>query len=174
MVYDGVVYDHINYRARGGVWRYAMGKNMWKFDFNRGHRFQARDNYGNEYSELWDKINFSSVIQQGDFRHRGEQGLFESVGFKLYNLAGTESPNTNYVHFRIVESENENGADQYKSDFQGLYLAIEQPDGNFLDEHGLPDGNFYKIEGNNPESVTNQGPYQVDDRSDARSFIRSA
>ena len=173
MVYDGVVYDHINYRARGGVWRYAMGKNMWKFDFNRGHRFQARDNYGNEYSELWDKINFSSVIQQGDFRHRGEQGLFESVGFKLYNLAGTESPNTNYVHFRIVESENENGADQYKGDFQGLYLAIEQPDGNFLDEHGLPDGNFYKIEGNNPESVTNQGPYQVDDRSDARSFIRS-
>ena len=53
----------------------------------------------------WDKLNFSSVIQQGDFRHRGEQGLFESVGFKLFDLAGTESPNTNYVHFRIVESD---------------------------------------------------------------------
>ena len=30
MVYDGKVYDNISYRARGGVWRYAMGKNMWK------------------------------------------------------------------------------------------------------------------------------------------------
>ena len=28
LVYDGEVYDHIRYRARGGVWRYAMGKNM--------------------------------------------------------------------------------------------------------------------------------------------------
>ena len=46
LVYDGVVYDHIHFRARGGVWRYAMGKNMWKFDFNRGHSFQARDDYG--------------------------------------------------------------------------------------------------------------------------------
>src|SRR6185503_8305708 len=31
LVYDGKVYDHIHYRARGGVWRYAMVKNMWKF-----------------------------------------------------------------------------------------------------------------------------------------------
>ena len=44
--FDGVVYDHIRFRARGGVWRYAMGKNMWKFDFNNGHDFDARDNYG--------------------------------------------------------------------------------------------------------------------------------
>ena len=150
-----------------------MGKNMWKFDFSRGHSFQARDNYGDEYDTKWDKLNFSAVIQQGNFQHRGEQGLFESAGFKLFNLAGTEAPNTNYVHFRIVESENETGDDQYSGDFQGLYMAIEQPDGRFLDEHDLPDGNFYKIEGNNPELVANQGPYQVDDRSDARDFIRS-
>ena len=37
LVFDGKVYDHIHYRARGGVWRYAMVKNMWKFDLNRGH-----------------------------------------------------------------------------------------------------------------------------------------
>ncbi|MCX8107237.1 MAG: lamin tail domain-containing protein, partial [Verrucomicrobiae bacterium] len=30
LVYDGEVYDHIRFRPRGGVWRYAMGKNMWK------------------------------------------------------------------------------------------------------------------------------------------------
>ena len=173
MVYDGEIYDHIHYRARGGVWRYAMGKNMWKFDFNRGHRFQARDDYGKKYSTTWDKLNFSAIIQQGNFRHRGEQGLFESVGFKLFNKAGTEAPNTHYVHFRIVADESETGEDQYSGDFQGMYLAIEQPDGNFLDEHDLPDGNFYKIEGNRPESTVNQGPYQVDDASDGRDFIRT-
>src|SRR4030095_7068482 len=43
LVYDGRVYDHIHYRARGGVWRYAMGKNMWKFSFNRGHELEARE-----------------------------------------------------------------------------------------------------------------------------------
>jgi hypothetical protein len=48
LVYDGVVYDHVRYRARGGVWRYAMGKNMWKFDFNAATS-SRRDNYGNTY-----------------------------------------------------------------------------------------------------------------------------
>jgi len=41
LVYNGIVYDHLPFRARGGFWRYAMGKNMWKFNFARGHRFQA-------------------------------------------------------------------------------------------------------------------------------------
>src|SRR5258708_2499094 len=35
LVYDGKVYDHVGYRARGGTWRYAMGKNMWKFSFRK-------------------------------------------------------------------------------------------------------------------------------------------
>ncbi len=171
LVYEGRVYDHIQYRARGGVWRYAMGKNMWKFDFERGHSFQAREDYGSPYKTSWDKLNFSSVIQQGDYLHRGEQGLFESVGFRLFNLAGSDGPKTNYVHFRIVENTQEQGATQYDSDFQGLYLAVEQVGGRFLDEHDLPDGNLYKIEGNAPESVSNQGPYQVSDKSDVRSFL---
>lgn len=146
LVYDGVVYDHIRYRARGGVWRYAMGKNMWKFDFNRGHSFFASDDYGHEYEVGWDKLNLGAVIQQRNFWHRGEQGLFESVGFKLFDLSGVESPTTNFVQFRIVESADENGADQYSGDFQGLYLAVEQLDGQFLKQHGLPDGNLYKME----------------------------
>ena len=170
LIYDGEVYDNIRYRARGGVWRYAMGKNMWKFDFNRGHGFQAKNDYGEQYSEEWDKLNFSALIQQGNYLHRGEQGLFESVGFKLFNLAGVESPNTHYVHFRVIDSTDEVTANQYDGDFQGLYLAIEQPDGRMLEEHGLPDGNFYKIENHRGES-NNQGPTQVSDGSDVRDFI---
>jgi spore coat protein CotH len=170
LVYDGVVYDHIDYRARGGVWRYAMGKNMWKFDFNRGHGFQARDDYGNKYETTWDKLNFSAIIQQGNFLQRGEQGLFESVGFKLHNLADNPAPLTNYVQFRIVEDADESGPDQYSTDFQGVYLVVEQMDGAFLDEHELPDGNLYKME-SGTGTLNNQGPTQPTDKSDLNAFM---
>ncbi len=173
LVYDGVVYDHIQFRARGGVWRYSMGKNMWKFDFLRGHEFQARDEYGRPLAFTWRKLNLGANIQQGDYGHRGEQGLFEYTGFKLFNLAGAPASLTFPVHFRIIENASEtNGTsnNQYDDDFQGLYLAVEQMDGRFLDQHGLPDGNLYKMESGFGES-NNQGPTQPSNSSDLNSFI---
>lgn len=170
LVYEGEVYDHVSYRARGGVWRYSMGKNMWKFDFSRGHYFRARDDHGRPYKTRWDKLNFSAIIQQGDYRQRGEQGLFESVGFRLHNLAGNPTSHTHFVHFRLVESEDEFGPDQFSGDFQGLYLVLEQLDGRFLEEHGLPDGNLYKMEGGTGE-LNNDGPDQPADKSDLVAFL---
>ena len=170
LVYDGKVYDHIRYRARGGVWRYAMGKNMWKFDFNRGHYFQARDDYGNEYETTWDKLNFSACIQQGDYQHRGEQGMFEVASFKFFNLMGCPASKTHWVHFRVIDEAAETGATQYNGDFWGLYMAIEQMDGRFLDEHGLADGNLYKMEGGTGE-LNNQGPTHPTDKSDLNAFV---
>ena len=158
LVFDGRVYDHIHYRTRGGVWRYAMVKNMWKFDFNRGHNFQMQDDYGHNYKTKWRKLNLGACIQQGDYDHRGEQGMFESVGFRLFNLAGAEAPNTTFLHFRIIDGIDEaDPSDQYQGDFWGLYLAVEQEDGRFLDEHGLPDGNLYKMESGSGE-LSNLGP----------------
>ncbi|MDY0357502.1 MAG: lamin tail domain-containing protein, partial [Sedimentisphaerales bacterium] len=113
LVYDGVVYDHIHFRARGGVWRYSMGKNMWKFDFNRGHDFQACDDYGRPYDTKWTKLNFSACIQQGDYQHRGEHGLFEAAAFRLFNMMGVEAPKTNWVHFRVIDDADPSGATQY-------------------------------------------------------------
>lgn len=171
LVYDGKVYDHIGYRARGGVWRYSMGKNMWKFDFNRGHDFEPRDNFGRPYSVGWTKLNLGACIQQGDYQHRGEQGMFESAGFRLFNLAGVEAPKTHFVQFRIIDDALESDpASQYQGDFWGLYLAVEQEDGRFLDEHGLPDGNFYKMEGGSGE-LNNQGATGVTDKSDLNGFL---
>ncbi len=172
MVYDGVVYDHINYRARGGVWRYSMGKNMWKFDFLRSHYFQARTPYGKKYDTTWDKLNFSAIIQQGNYLHRGEQGLFEAVGFTLFNLAGVEAPKVHYVTFRIIDEAEEFGPTQYDGDFWGLYLVLEQMDGRFLDEHSLPDGNLYKMEGGSGE-LNNLGVNGVTDKSDLNSFMNT-
>src|SRR5258706_561273 len=145
LVFDGKVYDHIRFRARGGVWRHAMGKNMWKFDFNKGDTLVAKDDYGKPYPHKWSKINLRACIQQGDYGHRGEQGMFEAVGFQLFNLAGVEAPRTHWAQLRIVTDENETPANQYQGDFWGLYLAIENEDGRFLKEHGLPDGNLYKM-----------------------------
>ena len=170
LVYDGKVYDHITFRSRGGVWRYSMGKNMWKFDFKRGHYFQARDDYGRAYDTTWDKMNFSACIQQGDYQHRGEQGMFEAAAFKLFNLMGVEAPKTHWLHLRVIDEADEAGATQYDGDFWGLYMVLEQMDGRFLNEHNLPDGNLYKMEGGTGD-LNNQGPTAVTNKSDLNSFM---
>ncbi len=171
LVYDGKVYDHIHYRARGGVWRYAMVKNMWKFDFNRGHDFQMRDDYGRQVQHPWTKLNLGACIQQGDYGHRGEQGMFESVGFRLFNLAGVEAPNTTFLQFRIIDDALEaDPGNQYDGDFWGLYLAVEQEDGRFLDEHELPDGNSTRWKAA-PASSTTSGPLGPADKSDLNAFL---
>lgn len=170
LVYDGRVYDHIHYRARGGVWRYSMGKNMWKFDFNRGHDFEARDLWGRKYGTSWTKLNLGACIQQGDYLHRGEQGMFESVGFRLFNLAGLEASKTHFIQFRIIDgAEEASPTDQYNGDLWGLYLAVEQDDGRFLQEHGLPDGNYYKME-NGTGELNNVGEFGPLDKSDLEAF----
>jgi hypothetical protein len=147
LVVDGEVFDHVGYRARGGVWRYAMGKNMWKFYLPGDHGLQAKDDFGRPYPALWNKINLRACIQQGDYGQRGEQGMFESVGFRLFNLAGVAAPNTHWIQLRIIDEANENPPDQYRGDFWGLYLAIENEDGRFLKAHHLPSGNLFKMEG---------------------------
>ena len=151
IVADARVYDHVRFRARGGEWRHAMGKNMWKFDFNRGHHLRAQDNFGRPYKTKWEKLNLGACIQQGNYHRRGEHGLFEAVTYRLFNLAGVPAPHTHYVHLRIINEAEESPANQYGGDFWGLYLATEEIDGNFLEEHGLPDGNLYKWDFGQPK-----------------------
>ncbi len=176
LVYDGKVYDHIRYRMRGGTHRYDMVKNMWKFDFNRGHDFQLKDDYGKKYGTKMTKLNLGACIQQNiSGQHRGEQGMFESVGSTLFNLAGVPSFNTTFMQLRIIDNGQETTFDQYEGDFWGLYLALEQPNGRFLDEHDLPDGNFYKMEGGNfSGELNNLSPWGPTDKSDLYSIRDNA
>ena len=170
MVVDGEVYDHVRFRARGGEWRHAMGKNMWKFDFPRGRRLQARDDFGRPYEAKWEKLNLGACIQQGNYERRGEHGLFEAVSYRLFNLAGVPAPLTHYVHLRIIDDAEENPASQYEGDFWGLYLATEEIDGQFLKEHDLADGNIYKWDFGRPKSehLSSKGPKNGED---VREFI---
>jgi len=172
VVADGKVYDHVRFRARGGQWRHSMGKNMWKFDFNKGHHLEARDNYGRRYKTKWEQLNLSACIQQGDFQMRGEHGMLEAVSFRLFNLAGVEASHTHWLQLRIVDGVEESPANQYQGDFWGLYLAMENPDGDFLEEHGLPDGNLYKIDfgGPKPANLMKNGPTN---RADVLRFMSS-
>jgi len=173
MVYDGKVYDHIGFRARGGTWRYAMGKNMWKFAFNKGHEFEARDNYGQPYNVAWSKLNLGACIQQGQYGHRGEQGMFEAVGFKLFNLAGVEASKTHWVHLRVINSADEaNPTNQFAGDFWGLYLAVEEMGGRFLKEHQLPNGNLFKME-NGAGELKNVGSSGITNKQDLNEFLAS-
>ncbi|HUR46186.1 MAG TPA: CotH kinase family protein [Candidatus Saccharimonadales bacterium] len=144
LVVHGKVYDHIRFRARGGEWRHAMGKNMWKFDFNRGHHLDAEDDFGRPYDVKWGKLNLGACIQQGSYQTRGEQGVFEAATYRLFNLAGVPAPKTHYVHLRIIDTVVESPASQFEGDFWGLYLATEEIDEHFLEEHNLPAGNIYK------------------------------
>ena len=177
LVYEGVVYDHIRYRARGGGGTYSYGKNRWKFDFNRGHYFQARDDYGNKYKEKWDKLNFSACFQFSGTNNRGEHGMYEAVTAKLFDMASVPVSNMNWLHFRVIDDLQEaNPNDQYEGDFWGLYLAIEQPDGRFLKANDLPDGNLYKMYfpcSGDTGNKNNQGPMQVTDHSDVIAFCQA-
>ncbi|MDB4354186.1 CotH kinase family protein, partial [Akkermansiaceae bacterium] len=55
----------------------------------------------------------------------------------------------------------------------GLYLAMEQPNGSFLDSRNLADGNIYKIEGGAGDKKE-QGNTQVTNSSDWNSFYSAS
>ena len=84
LVYNGVVYDHIGFHARGGLDRYSMGKNNWKFNFTRGHSFQAIDDFGQPYPVKMGQAQFLRSVSMPARWHRGEQGMFESVSYRLF------------------------------------------------------------------------------------------
>ncbi len=173
LVYDGKVYDHIEFRNRGEFSTYVSGKNKWRLYFNRAHGLQARDNYGRKYRQPKKTINLNGCASPWMPVNRGMAGMEEAIGFKMHTLAGGLAPHTHFVHFRVIDDIDEAPSGsrnaQYEGDLWGLYLYVEHTDSRFLDERGLPDGNVYKIEGSNGDK-RNQGSTQSITPSDWNSF----
>ena len=54
LVYDGEVYDHIEFHNKGAASTYQSGKNKWRFHFTRARDFEPRDSWGRRYDQPWD------------------------------------------------------------------------------------------------------------------------
>ncbi len=142
MVYDGEVYDHIHYRLRGANGRYHNGKRSLRYKFNDGRALKAKDQYGKSFPTKWKEL----TTGKGQSNRGGEQfALNEVVNMFLWNKVGVPAPRTLHFHFRVIRGASEAGANQYSGDFWGLNWAQEKYDANFLEAHGLPKGNLYKL-----------------------------
>lgn len=148
LVYDGVVYDHINTRLRGGNSRYGdyegrftNGKRHYKFKFNRGHRFQAKDQFGKPYGQKMKSLAVNKM-----FGNKGGNGwgMPEEIGATLWSTFGVPAARTHWFHFRVIDGAAE-AADQYNGDFWGIHQVVEEYEGTFLEDRGMTKGNLYKM-----------------------------
>ncbi len=142
IVYDGVVYDNITYRLRGANGRYhGRGKRSMRFRFHDGYYFQARDQAGEKRSQKWRTLTTGKGF---DNRSTLTFGLNEAVSMHLFNKAGVPGPDTQWIHWRVIDDQAE-APDRWRGDFQGLYFVLETYDVRFLEAHGLAKGNLYKL-----------------------------
>ncbi len=148
LVYDGRVYDHIQFHNRGTGSTYISGKNKWGFKFNRTHELAARDIHGRRYAHTWDSLNLNPGLSTPYLPvHAGIAGLDEAIAFRAFQLAGVPAANSHWIELRVIDSAAESSpADQYAGDLRGLYLAIQDMDGALLRERSLPDGNIYSMQ----------------------------
>jgi hypothetical protein len=156
LVHDDEVYDHIQFNIRGEYSTYVVGKNKWRIRFRRGHWFKARDNFGNRLASGWKHLKFNAGGAPWTHGNRGMAGVEECLSFRLFGLAGVPSSRTHYFQLRVIDDAREaDPRNQYGGDLWGLYYAVERPDGGFLEDRELPDGNVYKLE--SPLNKDHQG-----------------
>ena len=141
-VYNGVVYDNIRYRLRGANGRYQKsGKRSMRFRFNNGHYIQAHRQDGTPFEQKWRTLTTGK-----GFENRGTltYSLNEAINMFLWNKIGLPAQDTLWAHLRVIDGVEE-APDQWRGDFWGLQYVVETYDVRFLEEHGLPKGNLYKL-----------------------------
>jgi hypothetical protein len=187
LVYGDQVLDHITFNNRGEFSTYVSGKNKWRIHLNNTHEILVRDNYGRPFSQTRRILNLNGGACPWAPLNRGMAGIEECISYRMYELLGAPASHTHYISFRVIDNVVE-AADplamvedatfpglaqgQYSGDLWGLYLVIEEPDGAFLDERDMPDGNTYKIQGggSGTGNKKNQGPTQPATTADWDSF----
>lgn len=138
IVYNGVVYDHIGYRSRGYNNRHSRVKRNLKFNFHNNQKIEVLNSQGLPYAVRRKKMVLSGGWLLGN---PNTHGLSESVLYRLFALQGASASYADYMHLRVVKNAEE--SDSLEGDFWGLYLMLENYDGDFLETHDLPDANIY-------------------------------
>ena len=169
LVADGKVYDHMTWHNRGQASTYVSGKNKWGFKFNRTHDFQPAEFAGHPLTRGMDSLSMNACASPWVQTNRGMAGLDEAVSFRAYELAGVPASRCRHVQFRVIDAPQEQTPNQYVGDLWGLYLLVEDPDGGFLDERGLPDGTVYRMAGGGDKK--HQGATMPKDNSDVDAFM---
>lgn len=146
MVYDGRVYDHIQFHNRGKASTHVSGKNKWGFKFNEAEPFQARDLWGRPRVGGFKSVSLTACASPWAQVNRGMAGMDEAVSFRAYQLAGVPSASTHWIQFHVVSGKEEVPTNQYAGDLWGLYQVVEEPNGDWLRERGLADGDVYSPE----------------------------
>jgi hypothetical protein len=141
MIYNGEVYDHVRYRLRGANGRYQPGKRNFRIKFNDGRLLAARDEFGNRFPRKW---KFLNTAKGQSNRQTLTFALNEAVNYFLMNKVDVPAPESFFFHWRVVRGPLE-APDLYNGDFYGLSWAQENYDADFLEAHGLPKGNLYKL-----------------------------
>lgn len=182
LVYNGVVFDHIQFNNRGEASTYVAGKNKWRLHLNTARSLTPTDNWGRLYANPWKEITINACASPWCAVHRGMSGVEEALSLRFYELLGLNSPRSHFFHFRVIDDASETGTTQYQGgdgsgvnggDLWGLYMAVENPDKSFLDDRGLDDGNVYEIKGGAGDE-RNQASGQPADGSDWNDFFNAS
>ena len=119
--YRGQFYDNIFIRIRGGSTAGAPKKNF-KFDFNRGYKFEYDDD-----APRVSEFNLNSTYSDKAY-------LRQNLAFEAYTWCGCPSSRS----FPVRAQRN--------GQFYGVQVFIEQVDDDMLEREGLdPDGALYKM-----------------------------
>lgn len=163
IIYDGRVYDHIRFHNRGRGSMYVAGKNKWGFKFNASQLFRDRDVHGRPMTHECKSLSLNACASPWAPVNRGMAGLDEALSFRAYQLAGVPAAKTHWIQFRVITGlEEASASSQYVGDLWGLYQVVQEPDGAWLRESGLGDGDIYSPESGIKHRARNSPAKDVD------------
>lgn len=107
-VFDGRVYDHMEFNNRGSASTYVSGKNKWGFHLPATHELAMRDQWGRPLKRAWDGFAMNACASPWVQINRGMTGLDEILCARAYELAGvpvSKAP----IQLRVVCAAAEQG-----------------------------------------------------------------
>jgi len=164
LVFDGEVYDHVRYRSKGRGQRHDRIKHNIKFKANKGQKIAHFDDHGNK---LQDKGNFmiyggTLAGAEGAGLGRADSGLSEGVALKQFDLFGAHSAGADWMHFRVIDSADENPAgNPAAGDFWGIYNIVSDYSGDWLQDHDLPQSYLYEWKDFGVSEFPPDGPFDI-------------